>query len=145
MTDVLLYQTDDGGDLTAVNGQIEMSGGLATSVYLCLFGGNEQDSGGDDTRLQWWGNIGEIPDQQYRSETQYLLRSIPAIPANLTRVQRAAERDLQSLVSVGAATAVSVSVSMPGLNRIAIIVGVDAVDEPPVTLMYTSNWEYDIA
>src|SRR5688572_30669781 len=97
MSDIRLFHDDDGGDIEYVNGQAVMSDGLETAVYLSLWGGNEQDSGGDETeRLQWWGNQGElIESRKYRSETQNLLRSIPAIPVNLLRIQDAVEHDLE--------------------------------------------------
>jgi phage gp46-like protein len=127
MTDVLLRQTDDDGDIEFVNGQAVMSNGLETAAYLSLFGGNDDDSGGDDTKhLQYWGNLSERdPAKQYRSETQYLLRSIPLVPSNLRRIQDAANRDLAWMTSTGLASAVLVAVSMPALNTVKLDVSIE--------------------
>lgn len=136
MTDVYLYQTTDGGEINVVNGVAELNGGLETSVYLSLFGGNEDD----DT---WWGNIDEPdPNKQQRSETQHLLQALVLSAANLKRVEDAAGRDLEWMVSSGAATSVSASASIPGLNKIKIAVNVVA-DDRETQLIYVENWKAD--
>lgn len=137
--DVHLYQTDDDGTITVEAGVVAMSGGLETAAYLSLFGGNEQDDGRKDGPLQWWGNLGELPERQYRSETQYLLRSIPAIPANLRRIEEAAARDLAWIVTTGAATSVTVAASMPGPARVHLVVAIEADGEPD-TVEFYENW-----
>lgn len=121
MTDVRLLLTDDGGEMVITNGVVAMSDGLFEAVYLSCFGGNERDTGLEGDRNQWWGNFGETRrERQYRSETQHLLRSIPAIPANLKRVQEAAERDLSWMVETKLATLVSALASMPAVNRVRL-------------------------
>lgn len=141
--DVLLYQTNDNGDINVVGGLVALSGGLETAAYLSLFGGNEQDDGRADNPLQYWGNLNETEaEKQYRSETQYLLRSIPAIPANLRRIEDAAERDLAWMVSARAATSVSVSASMPGRNKVRLAVTINAEGDP-ANLEYIENWKAD--
>src|SRR6187397_3231172 len=131
MTDVLLRHTPDGGDVTIEGGLVLMSEGLETAAYLSLFGGN-RDDGADDAgeRVQWWGNLGETePARIYRSETQYLLGSLPAVPSNLLRMERAAMRDLEWLVATGAARSVTVSASIPGLDRVRLDVKIVTLKE----------------
>ena len=140
--DVLLYQTNDDGDITVENGLVTMSGGLETSAYLSLFGGNEQDDGRKDSPQQWWGNLGEEPEKQYRSETQYLLRSIPAIPANLRRLEDAAVRDLGWFVSEGVATSISATASMPAPSRVKLLITIEA-DGLPSVIEFIENWKAD--
>lgn len=121
MTDVLLRMGPDGGEITIDAGDLVMSNGLETAALLSLYGGNEQDSGDADSSESWWGNIGELePARQCRSETQYLLRSLPAVPANLRRIEEAASRDLEWMVDSGVAQSVSVSASIPELNRVRL-------------------------
>lgn len=143
--DVLLFQTTDDGEIEVEDGTVTLSGGLETAAYLSLFGGNEQDSGRPDDPLTWWGNIDEgRQERRYRSETQHLLRAIPAIPANLRRIEQAAERDLAWMVSVNAATAVSATASMPGRNRVRLVVRIEA-DGAPSIIEYFENWKADAA
>lgn len=130
MTDVLLRQTNDGGSITIVGGLCQMSEGLETAVYLSMFGGNEDDAGDADTTFQWWANIGE-PDaaRTYRGETQQLIASLPAIPANLRRIEQAAARDLAWMLEAGVANAIAVSARIPALNRVAVDVEITTLAE----------------
>lgn len=124
MTDVLLRQSPDGGEITVEAGLVLMAEGLETAAYLSLFGGNEDDSGDDATdRLQWWGNLGEPePNRTYRSETQFLIRSLPAVPRNLLRIEQAASRDLAWMVAAGVAKSVVVLASIPDVGRVDVAV-----------------------
>jgi len=126
MTDVALRHTVDDGEIESVNGQIVLADGLESSVYMSLFGGNEDDSGlGGDDLKQWWGNLGETdPARRYRSETQNLLRAIPATAANLRRIEEAAGRDTSWLTELRIATSVEATATIPALNRVNLLVEV---------------------
>lgn len=116
--DVLLFQTVDNGEINIENGIIEMSGGLQTAAYISLFGGNEDDDGNEKSLLQYWANFNENePEKKYRSETQFLLRSIPTTSSNLLRIEQAAKRDLLWL-----SEEVTVTATIPGLNKIKLVI-----------------------
>jgi phage gp46-like protein len=128
MTDVLLRQTNDGGDIIAEAGLLRMSEGLETAAFLSMFGGNELDAGDTDSTEQWWGNIGETEAARtYRSETQFLIKSLPTIPANLLRIEQAGARDLAWMVEAGVAKSVAVSARIPALNSVAVDVTIDTL------------------
>ena len=123
--DVLLFQTVEGGEVRCENGQMTLTGGLETAAYLSLFGGNVEDSGlAADVAKQWWANWSE-PDRAaiYRSELQFLLATLPLIPANLQRFEEAATADLQWLTQ-SAADSVAARAVMPGINTVRIDVAV---------------------
>jgi hypothetical protein len=140
--DVLLYQTLDDGEMNIVDGITELTPTFDTMVYLSLFGGNVDDPGGSDTTKQWWGNFGEPEaSKQYRSETQYLLRSLPMTSANLKRLEKAATRDLtRDFLDTGIASEVSVEVSIERLNWVKISATINALGERS-TFTFTENWE----
>jgi phage gp46-like protein len=141
VTDVLIRQTDDGGEISFVNGEPVTSDGLDQAVYLSLFGGNQDDSGSDgDKPNQWWGNWDEPdPTRHCRSSTQNLVESIPAVPANLKRVEDAASGDLAWFTETGLATGVRVRATMPGINRIALEVFVE-IDGRVNEFRFTQPW-----
>jgi phage gp46-like protein len=142
--DVLLFQTDDDGEINVENGVVEMSGGLETAAYLSLFGGNEDDDGRDNNALTWWGNLDEVdPVRQYRSETQHLLQSIPATSGNLRRIEDAASRDLAWFTEQNVASSVTVEVSIPGINRVKITVNIEAVGEES-SFEFVENWKASV-
>ena len=131
--DVRLFQTNDNGDILVENGLVEMDGGLETAVYLSLFGGNFDDSGAQDSP-QWWGGIDE--NMGYRSETQYLLHSLVAIPSNLLLLSDAVKRDLAWMITDNVVTSISVEVGMPAVKRVNIIILINGDD----TVEFTENW-----
>ena len=139
--DVLLFQTTDNGEINVENGLVEMSGGLETMAYLCMFGGNEDDDGLSDNGLTYWGNLDEIdPAMQYRSETQHLLQAIPATTGNLRRIEDAANRDLKVFTEKKIASSVTVVATIPGLNKIKIVINIDALGEES-SFEFVENWK----
>lgn len=140
MTDVLLFQTNDNGEIEIEDGLVTLTPGLDTAAYLSLFGGNWKDDGSQNNRQTWWGNLGETePAQRYRSETQYLLGTIPATSRNLRRIEDAAARDLQWLLDESIASSLTVSASLIGLNRVKIEVIIRAEGDES-QFNYTENW-----
>lgn len=124
MTDVLLKQTLDGGDVELVGGILATTDGFETAAYLSLFGGNEDDSGRtDDDPAQWWGNFTDPNATEHqRSETQHVLRSQPITSALIRALQIAAERDLAWMVDTGYARSVSATATIPERNRVRLVV-----------------------
>lgn len=140
MTDVLLFQTNDNGEMEIEGGLVTLTPGLDTAAYLSLFGGNWKDDGSQNNRQTWWGNLGETnPARRYRSETQYLLGTVPATSRNLKRIEDAATRDLQWLLDESAASSLTVSASLIGLNRVKIEVIIRAEGDES-RFSYTENW-----
>ena len=138
--DVLLFQTDDDGDIIVENGVVAMTGGFETAAYLSMFGGNEDDDGSDGNPLTYWGNLGvTTSSMQYRSKTQNLLQSIPATSGNLRLIDDAVASDLQWFLDEKIASSVVVATSMPALNTIKIRVTIEA-NGVESSFTYTENW-----
>lgn len=143
--DVSLFQTNDDGNITVTDGVVTMSGGLETATYISLFGGNSDDDGSSGSTLGWWGNIGEIDaSKRIVSETQALLETMPPIPANLLAIKDAAERDLNWFLTEKVASTLTVETSMPGLNKIQIVVKIEA-DGVESEFKFVENWKAGIA
>lgn len=139
--DVLLFQTNDNGDIDVNDGIVTMTPSFETALYLSLFGGNQDDAGGSDRTLQWWGDIDEVePARKYISETQNLIEGLPVTSSNLLRIEDAARRDLAWLVNQGIASSVTVNASIPGLNRVRIDIVISAEGEE-TTFTFTENWK----
>lgn len=140
--DVQLYQSLDGGEITVIDGIMVMSSGLDTAVYLSLFGGNEDCTSRPGCQFTWWGNYQET-DKAYKqiSLTQHLLQSIPAIPANLRRIEDAVTEDLQWLLDKKIASDIDEhNVTIPAPNTIKIIVRIIA-DGIESEFEYVENWK----
>lgn len=142
--DVLFLQTDDGGDINMLvidnSASIEMTPGFDTMAYLCLFGGASDDSGRGGDPKNWWGNIGvEDRDKMLRSETQFLLANLPAVPMNLPTIQDAANRDLAVFLNKKIATSIEVVASIPAAKKIKLSIAIDAQGVLH-TLNFVENW-----
>lgn len=133
MTDVLIFQTLDDGDIAIDGGVVQLTDGLQSAVYLSLFGGNDTDDGRPDNPNGWWGNDGEPPERRMVSRLQNLMDSIPASSGNLKRLNDAALADLAWLTASG--SEVSVSASIPGLNKVKMTVSVNGQ-----SLEFTEEW-----
>ena len=125
--DVLLFQSVDDGEIEVKNGIVTMSSGIETSVYLSLFGGNNDDDLSDNTNLSWWGNILENEnDKKYRSRTQYVINGLSLTSSNLLVLEEAVKTDLQWLIDGNIASNVSVSVTSTEINTVKINIVVKA-------------------
>lgn len=141
--DVQLYQSLDGGEITVENGLIIMSGGLDTAVYLSLFGGNEDDNGQPDNILTWWGNLSENDKALKQiSQTQFLLKSIPATSNNLRRINDAVINDTNWLIENKIASNIIVTVTIPDLNKVKITVDIIAVGIES-NFEFVENWKIE--
>ena len=116
MTDVKLFQSDNGGEIKVIGGQVEMVGGLESAAYIAMFSGKK-----------WWGG-------KLGGETGELLKSLPATSSNLNRVRDAIKRDLAFLEAD-----LIVDLRITGLNKIEIKINVNGVDD----WVYRLNWGYD--
>lgn len=140
MRDILLEQTPDGGDIEYTGGELRTTSGIETTVYLCLFGGNYDDDGSAASRKGWWGNRDEPdPAAHYRSETQYLLGTIPPVTGNLIRLAAAAKRDTMALVTGGIAVSIEATARLVAVNRVKIVVTVTRAGGAE-TLEYQEAW-----
>ena len=138
--DVVLFQSNDDGEIQVIDGVVTMDGGLQTTVYISLFGGNFADDGLADNAFNWWGNKLETDsDRKLRSETQNLLQGIPATSANLLRIEQAVNRDLAWMITKRVANEIDVVATIPALNKIKIVVTINAIG-PESAFEFVENW-----
>lgn len=136
--DVRLYHTVNGGEINVTLGITEMEGGLFNAVYLSLFGGNVDDAASSATdKFTWWGNVDNTDtSRQLRSETQALLKALPASLQNLRRIESAVIRDTRWLTETGAARKVAASVALVERNAVQITIQIDNSDKT----IFKANW-----
>ena len=133
MTDVLLCQTINNGDINLIEGVIEMSPGIETAAYLSMFGGSD-----------WWGNVDESTHaRQYTSRTQALIESLPPSSRNLLRIEEAAKADLAWFISDGVASSVDAVASMPAVNQLKLVVTIRAEGQE-LDFEFTENWKASV-
>ena len=136
-----MVHTDDGGDLSLRGGSVEMTFGLETLAYLCLFGGNEDDSGRGDRSKEWWGNkLATTEHEKLRSETQYLMGGLPKVANSLRLLADAATRDLRVFKELGIADTIAVEVVPVDARALEFLVDVSA-NGIESRFSYIENWK----
>lgn len=119
MTDVLLFQTDNDGDIAATSAGVELTDGLQTAVYLSMFGGNEDAQ-------PWWGDLSENdPANTYPARTAKAINAAIVTPSRMLPIKDAVLSDLSWVVAGGYAQAVDVDVTIPSVNAVKISVNID--------------------
>lgn len=138
MSDVLLFQTNNDGDINIENGFVELTDDFRTATYLSLFGGNENDDGRDNNPLTWWANLNEInPANRYVSETEHLLRSLPVTSNNLLRLEDAAKSDLKAFLDLGIVKELTIEIALIDVNKLKYVIQFNG-DE---TVTFIENWK----
>ena len=124
MTDVLIYESGNGGDMYLKNGDIEMTDGLFNQPYLAHFGGNTQaNTTGEEVegteRFDWWGNalLFAVPEAQMNSNVERALNENALSSFGRGEIERQANRDLEFLSELGE---VSSQVTIIGNDKVKI-------------------------
>ena len=141
--DVLLFNTKDGGNISIVNGQPEMTGDFRTMIFLCLFGGNLQDDGLAGNTKTWWGNIEEENiSRKYISRFQNLIhQAIPLTSGNLRRIELAALADLEVFKTEKIAEEVTAVAAIVGINKLKLEVNVNSPSGENSQTEFLINWQ----
>jgi len=125
MTDLTLFETGSGGDISLKGNDFDLTGGIFNQIYMALFGGNPDASTtgeelATELRGDWWGNAllspGE-PDLQMNSTLEKTLRSVAISSSGIRQIEDAAKADL-AFLSDGAE--ISVEVTVPTVDKIEI-------------------------
>jgi len=118
MTDILLANTDEGGEITVVDGFVSLDEGLQTGVYLSLFGG-----------ASWFANsIIEKESEKINSDFEDVLKATPPSSQGLLTIEDAGKRNLQWLIDDEIATDVDVVVALPETSKLEIEVTVSKIN-----------------
>lgn len=141
--DVLLSDSNDGGQITVVNGLVMPDRGFATAIYLSLFGGCVEDEGKVDNDSTWWGNRlnGTREDEKMVSRFQAFIRSVPLTSKNLTLATEYVIQDCEWMRDIGICDDIEAYINAINNNQIRI----EVVLTKSGTLIekgnYTANWE----
>ena len=141
MTDLLLFQTNDGGEINIKGGLVQMTGGFESAFYLAMFGGNQEDDGTENAKFNWWGNlVEEDPDLHYRSATQHALRNLRPISGNLILLEAAVKKDLDVFIRIGSVDTVEVLASFTDVRKVEIKINAVA-DGNNIEIKFLENWK----
>lgn len=120
--DVYLYDTDNGAEISVVNGLIIPDKGFRSAVYLSLFGGNKEDTGEVINVQTWWGNNIEsnFENEKLVSRFQSFINSVPMTSKNLTIAEEKVQEDLKWFIDDGIADTVDVNITEVNRKQIEV-------------------------
>jgi hypothetical protein len=144
MTDLLIYESGNGGEVEIVGADLATTDSLANQVYLAHFGGNvEANTTGEEIpgedRFDWWGNIffESEPDAMMNSSLERTLNSVSLGSYGRTEIEGKAIEDVQFLKNI---SEVEVSAAIVGNDKAEII---DYLSEIDTAYQYLWNGTKD--
>lgn len=122
--DVLIVESQDGGDLVLANGLIFADEQFSTAVYVSLFGGNKEDAGKVKNKDEWWGNfLSDVSEsEKLRSRFQYVISGLPMSIKNIREAELAAEMDLKWFIDEKIADIINIKGRATGKNNFNLII-----------------------
>jgi hypothetical protein len=126
-TDILLYETGQGGDFAIINDDLVMGESLYQQIFLALFGGNIEASTKinylpTEERFDYWGNGLVWKDEktkQFNSETERAIQNNALNSSGRLLILQAVDIDLTYLKSTLDYT---IDVQITGRDNLRIIV-----------------------
>lgn len=122
MSDVLIFQTVDDGEVEVVNGVVSLTDLPGSAAYISLFGGNQDGAA-------WWADDGMT------SRTQQLLDELPPTSGNLLRLADAMSTDLAWMTAAPYSWTVNTSAFIPALNRVTLVADINGT-----AYQFTQEW-----
>ena len=139
--DLLFEDSADGGQPVIENGLFECDKGFSTSVYLSLFGGNEDDDGITQNNKDWWGNVLGEKKSAMVSRFQNVIKACPLNSANLKKAVDAAKSDLAWLIDEKIADEVFVTGRILSVHEAIFNVVINNGGLNLLESEYKVNWE----
>lgn len=140
--DVLLFDTQDGAEITIFNGLISMDKGFNSAVYLSLFGGDKDDTGEVVNNNTWWGNkIQNISEnEKLVSRFQAFITSVPLISKNVKLAEGKVIQDLQWMIDDGIADSIEAEIQVVGRKDINLKIVIAKFGEVIEAGNYSLQW-----
>lgn len=112
MTDVLIYEVGEGGDILLRGTDLARVNGEENGPYLAMFGGSD-----------WWGNY-LVPRRPFQSKTETVLRNVTLNSAGRLAIENAAKEDLGYLTEIPG-TSFTVIATLVDKDRVDIDIKID--------------------
>lgn len=148
--DLAIRETNNGGDLIYLGRDLSVVNSIENMIYLGMFGGNIEQSTSTspvaDAKDYWANNIfmNSDPVQQFNSETERALNTVPLTSSGRVLIENAIKKDLQFLASQATIT---VSVSIVATDRIDVTITMKVDKEIKiivVTFKKQTNGDFNI-
>jgi phage gp46-like protein len=144
--DLLLVETEDGGNVLISDGLFQNDRSFDTAVYLSLFGGNRNDNGKVKNNKTWWGNTlrGTPENEKLVSRFQAIISGLPMTTKNILEAEDAARLDLKWITDEGIADKIEATGRAQSRNRFILTVRIIAGGAELYANAFPLFWEAGI-
>lgn len=141
--DVLIFGTEDGGEIFIINGLVIPDESFRSAVYLSLFGGNKNDTGEVASGATWWGNKLEGTSENEKLVSRFVafITAEPMTSKNLKTAEEKAAEDLHWFIEDGIADSVDVSIVDEGHGQVQLSVLIEKSGQILESGKYALQWE----
>lgn len=127
-----LHESGSGGELTILNGDLNMSETLYQTIYLSLFGGNvDKSTIGNEIpnqeRLDYWANdliFKENKSKQFNSTTERVLNEVTLNSLGRLKIKSAVEEDLSFIKTI---VSFNVNIVILGIGKVSIEIQLNSI------------------
>lgn len=132
--DIALSQTEDGGNISVINGEPVMDGGYQTAIEISLEGSDAEPH---------WSEEYQSESEKTRSEFFNFIKSSPKTSANINLAEEKARNDLQWFISDGIADTIIIDITSIDIVRINVSIEILLNGETLSKNEYKTNWEFE--
>lgn len=121
MTDLLIYDIGDGGDIMQVGNSLASVNGIENQPYLACFGGAADGS-------KWWADdllFPGRPSVHYVSQTEKTLNSVAINSSGRIKIEEAVKYDLQYITGMVPGSVIDVNVVIVSDSRLDIKININ--------------------
>lgn len=137
--DLAIVESENGGELQMVSGDLAVVKGIENMPYLAMFGGNpgfiSKNKVQEEQSFDWWGNNLLMPseqDIQFNSAFEHAMNTTPLTSSGRITLENAIKRDLKFLQSVAV---VEISVIIVATDCIQIVLKVKLNNDTKVIIV----------
>lgn len=122
MTDIVIFESGNGGDISIKDGDVVTTDGLFNQPYLAHFGGNVgnsttgQEIEGEE-RFDWWGNTFLEEQNQMNSLLENTLNNVSLNSSGRLVLENDSKKDLEFLSEIANVTS---DVLIIGVDKLQI-------------------------
>lgn len=131
--DIYLYETEDGGEISIVNGEPVMDAGLESAVYISIFGHES---------VTWWGN--EYLKKAERMECRFYpyIKSTGKTISTLNKAKELLKQDLTWLIDEKIADRIVIDIYSISITHISVDINILKDERSISKTKYGVNWLY---
>jgi len=131
--DIYIYLTEDGAEISVINGEPVMDGGFESAVLISLFANENKDH---------WMNEYMSENEKMKGNFYSFIKNTAKTLTTMRKAEELAKLDLQWLIDTGAADDVQITIISESPIRINMEVNVLANGNTILNRIYGVNWLY---